>query len=52
MKLIRFGDPGNEKPGLQLADDRRIDASGFGQDYDEAFWGGGRPGSIGCLGRE
>lgn len=40
MKLIRFGAPGEEKPGLQLPDGRRIDASAFGQDYDEAFFGG------------
>ncbi|MEN9019084.1 MAG: ureidoglycolate lyase [Verrucomicrobiaceae bacterium] len=40
MKLIRFGAPGQEKPGLQLAAGKRIDASGFGQDYDEAFFGG------------
>jgi 2,4-didehydro-3-deoxy-L-rhamnonate hydrolase len=40
MKLIRFGNPGAEKPGLQLADGRRIDASAFGSDYDEAFFGG------------
>ena len=40
MKLIRFGNPGQEKPGLQLDDGRRIDASGFGSDYDEAFFGG------------
>ena len=40
MKLIRFGLPGEEKPGLQLADGRNIDASAFGQDYDEAFFGG------------
>lgn len=40
MKLIRFGTPGQEIPGLQLNDGRRIDASGFGQDYDESFFGG------------
>jgi 2,4-diketo-3-deoxy-L-fuconate hydrolase len=40
MKLIRFGDAGAEKPGLQLEDGRRVDASGFGSDYDEAFFGG------------
>ena len=40
MKLIRFGNPGAEKPGLQLADGRWIDASGFGSDYDEAFFSG------------
>jgi 2-keto-4-pentenoate hydratase/2-oxohepta-3-ene-1,7-dioic acid hydratase in catechol pathway len=40
MKLIRFGNPGQEKPGLILDDGRRIDASGFGEDYNEAFFGG------------
>ncbi len=40
MKLIRFGSPGQEKPGLILPDGRWIDASGFGSDYDEAFFGG------------
>ncbi len=40
MKLIRFGNPGAEKPGLQLADGRRIDASAFGSDYNEAFFDG------------
>ena len=39
MKLIRFGEPGKEKPGLLLKDGVRIDASGFGADYDEAFFG-------------
>src|SRR5437773_7441980 len=46
MKLIRFGEPGRERPGLILPDGRRIDASGFaggggGADYDEAFFGSG-----------
>jgi 2,4-diketo-3-deoxy-L-fuconate hydrolase len=40
MKLIRFGPAGAEKPGLLLNDGRRIDASAFGSDYDEAFFGG------------
>lgn len=40
MKLIRIGNPGEEKPGLLLENGKRIDASGFGQDYDEAFFGG------------
>jgi len=40
MKLIRFGDPGREKPGLQLEDGTRVDASAFGSDYDEDFFGG------------
>jgi 2,4-diketo-3-deoxy-L-fuconate hydrolase len=41
MKLIRFGEPGKERPGLIVPDGRRIDASGFGADYDEAFFGSG-----------
>ena len=39
MKLIRFGPPGAEKPGLILEDGTRIDASGFGEDWDERFFG-------------
>ncbi|MEM1294507.1 MAG: fumarylacetoacetate hydrolase family protein [Verrucomicrobiota bacterium] len=39
MKLIRFGQPGQEKPGLQLEDGTRIDASAFGTDWDEQFFG-------------
>jgi 2-keto-4-pentenoate hydratase/2-oxohepta-3-ene-1,7-dioic acid hydratase in catechol pathway len=39
MKLIRFGKPGAEKPGLLLADGARVDASAFGSDWDEAFLG-------------
>src|SRR3974390_3154689 len=46
MKLIRFGDPGSEKPGLLLNDGTRIDASAFGSDYDEAFLGGGGLGKL------
>jgi 2-keto-4-pentenoate hydratase/2-oxohepta-3-ene-1,7-dioic acid hydratase in catechol pathway len=37
MKLLRYGEPGHERPGLQLADGRRIDASAVTDDYDEAF---------------
>jgi 2-keto-4-pentenoate hydratase/2-oxohepta-3-ene-1,7-dioic acid hydratase in catechol pathway len=40
MKLCRFGAPGAERPGLLLADGARIDASGFGGDWDGAFFGG------------
>src|SRR5258707_11850158 len=40
MKLIRFGPPGAERPGLQLENGRRVDASAFGADYDEVFFGG------------
>lgn len=38
MKLMRFGEPGNEKPGLQREDGTRIDASGFGMDWDSSFF--------------
>ena len=37
MKLIRYGNPGAEKPGLILEDGSRIDTSTFVQDYDESF---------------
>lgn len=39
MKLIRFGAPGVEKPGLLAPDGARVDASAFGEDWDEAFFG-------------
>jgi 2,4-didehydro-3-deoxy-L-rhamnonate hydrolase len=41
MKLIRFGEPGQEKPGVLLDDGTRIDASAIGSDYNEAFFGDG-----------
>jgi 2-keto-4-pentenoate hydratase/2-oxohepta-3-ene-1,7-dioic acid hydratase in catechol pathway len=41
MKLIRFGEAGKEKPGLLGKDGARVDASGFGADYDEGFFSGG-----------
>jgi len=37
MKLIRFGRPGQEKPGV-LIDDKRYDVSGFIPDYNETFF--------------
>src|SRR5258708_5096730 len=40
MKLIRFGEAGKERPGLILSDGTRIDASGVGSDYGEAFFAG------------
>ncbi len=40
MKLIRFGLPDQENPGLILPDGRWIDASGFGSDYNEQFFAG------------
>ncbi|HZJ20713.1 MAG TPA: fumarylacetoacetate hydrolase family protein [Pricia sp.] len=39
MKLIRFGEAGKEKPGVQLEEGIRLDVSAFGQDYDEFFFG-------------
>jgi 2-keto-4-pentenoate hydratase/2-oxohepta-3-ene-1,7-dioic acid hydratase in catechol pathway len=39
MKLIRFGEVGKEKPGVQLNDGTRLDVSAFGRDYDEDFFG-------------
>jgi 2-keto-4-pentenoate hydratase/2-oxohepta-3-ene-1,7-dioic acid hydratase in catechol pathway len=39
MKLIRFGEAGSERPGLLLEDGARVDASGFGEDYGENFFG-------------
>src|SRR5258708_8987364 len=38
MKLIRFGEAGREKPGVLLEDGTRLDASGFGANYDEEFF--------------
>jgi 2-keto-4-pentenoate hydratase/2-oxohepta-3-ene-1,7-dioic acid hydratase in catechol pathway len=38
MKLIRFGAAGRERPGLQLESGERVDASAFGEDYDERFF--------------
>jgi 2,4-diketo-3-deoxy-L-fuconate hydrolase len=37
MKLIRFGHPGQEKPGV-LINDKRYDVSGFIPDYNETFF--------------
>ncbi|MBB4078674.1 2-keto-4-pentenoate hydratase/2-oxohepta-3-ene-1,7-dioic acid hydratase in catechol pathway [Lewinella aquimaris] len=40
MKLIRFQLPSAApKPGVQRADGSRIDVSGFGEDYNEHFFG-------------
>ena len=38
MKLIRFGELNNEKPGIQLDNNSRIDVSSFVNDYDEFFF--------------
>ncbi|WP_121809433.1 fumarylacetoacetate hydrolase family protein [Mucilaginibacter kameinonensis] len=37
MKLIRFGEPGKEKPGI-IQNDKRYDVSAFGEDYTEQFF--------------
>jgi 2-keto-4-pentenoate hydratase/2-oxohepta-3-ene-1,7-dioic acid hydratase in catechol pathway len=39
MKLVRFGEPGKERPGIVL-DDTILDVSGFGEDYNESFFAG------------
>ena len=46
MKLIRIGEAGREKPGVLLEDGARVDVSGFGADYDEAFFAGGGIGRL------
>lgn len=38
MKLIRFGEAGKEKPGIQKEDGTWIDVSNFGKDYNEQFF--------------
>ena len=38
MRLIRFGAPGAEKPGLLLENETRVDVSGAFGDYDELFF--------------
>lgn len=37
MKLIRFGEPGKEKPGV-IIDDQMFDLAGFSEDYNEVFF--------------
>jgi 2-keto-4-pentenoate hydratase/2-oxohepta-3-ene-1,7-dioic acid hydratase in catechol pathway len=37
MKLIRFGEPGKEKPGI-LIGEKRLDVSSVVDDYNEAFF--------------
>ena len=38
MKLIRFGEVGKEKPGVQLSNGNKIEISNFGEDYTEQFF--------------
>jgi len=39
MKLIRFGDPGKENPGIETSEGIRLDCSAFGEDWNENFFG-------------
>lgn len=39
MKLLRFGEPGQEKPGIETNDGKWIDCSDFGSDWTEEFLG-------------
>jgi len=48
MKLIRFGEPRSEKPGV-LVNDRRLDLSSEFRDWDTAFFSSGGLGSLGDL---
>lgn len=38
MKLIRFGEPGKERPGIELDNGVRLDITPFSEDYDEEFF--------------
>ena len=40
MKLIRFGKPGQEKPGIETHDGKRWSVEAFGEDYDATFLSG------------
>jgi len=40
MKLIRFGEAGQEKPGVQI-DGKNYDVSAWIKDYDESFFASG-----------
>jgi len=37
MKILRFGEPGEEKPGVMI-DNEIVDVSGFGEDFGEKFF--------------
>ncbi|MEX2511865.1 MAG: fumarylacetoacetate hydrolase family protein [Cyclobacteriaceae bacterium] len=39
MKLIRFGKAGEEKPGVEIENGKRLDCSGFGSDWSADFLG-------------
>jgi 2-keto-4-pentenoate hydratase/2-oxohepta-3-ene-1,7-dioic acid hydratase in catechol pathway len=44
MRLIRFGAKGMERPGVELPDGALLDASAFGEDWNEKFFGEGAAG--------
>jgi 2,4-diketo-3-deoxy-L-fuconate hydrolase len=46
MKLIRFGSPGSEKPGVLLGPGKHLDVSGEFADYNETFFAGGGLGKL------
>ncbi|MBC8084556.1 MAG: fumarylacetoacetate hydrolase family protein [Hymenobacter sp.] len=50
MKLIRYGQPGQEKPGI-LLDGQQYDVSAFGEDYNEAFFASDGLGRLAEFGR-
>jgi 2-keto-4-pentenoate hydratase/2-oxohepta-3-ene-1,7-dioic acid hydratase in catechol pathway len=50
VKLFRFGAPGEERPGVLMPDGARVDASGFGSDWNEEFFAQGTDG-LAQLGR-
>lgn len=37
MKLIRFGEKGQEQPGIQNSEGKNLDCSSFGEDWNETF---------------
>lgn len=41
MKLFRYGEPGDERPGVILDDGRSVDAGVAVDDYDEIFFANG-----------
>ncbi|MBI2283246.1 MAG: fumarylacetoacetate hydrolase family protein [Bacteroidetes bacterium] len=48
MKLIRFGEPGKEKPGVHI-NGKNYDLSGFLNDYDETFFANDGLGRLSAL---
>jgi len=44
VKLFRFGAAGEERPGVLMPDGTRVDASGFGADWNEGFFAQGADG--------